>query len=248
MIWYELSKNRIQIPDPNRYILVCTYLSLMELAFSPNNLKKLSEVQEVIRFILKVKPEIILFYPRDHAKSLIDHGFQNEHEIESDITLTFLKILLNHPKDRLVLNSFKNQLEYISTIRKKNMADWAAFISEVYHNESEIIKALKKYSQKDSDILYFKNWFLHRLNDFEDGKYLFDKMPWELFEFYISLGAHYMRTMKLSRMKADENDENDLRNMIYVQPGEKYWTLEKKWLTFVREAKMSHYLYQTEYQ
>lgn len=246
MIWYELSKNRIQIPDPNRYILVCTYLSLMELAFSPNNLKKLSEVQEVIRLILKVKPEINLFYPREHAKSLIDHDFQNEHEIESDITLTFLRILLNHPKQGLIPNSFEDILENISTIRKKNMADWVAFINEIYQNEFEILKAFKKYSQKDSDILYFKKWFLHRLNDFEEGKYSFDKMPWELFEFYIFLGAHYMRTMKLSRMKADENDENDLRNMIYVQPGDKYWTLEKKWLTFAREAKMSHYLYQVD--
>lgn len=248
MIWYELSKNRIQIPDPNQYILVCTYLSLMELAFSPNNLKNLSEVQEAIRLILKVKPEIIMANPWDHAKFLIDDDFQHEHEIESNITLAFLRILLNHPKEGLIPNSFKHHLENISTIRKKNMAEWAEFINKLYQNDAELRTAFKKYSQKDSDLLYFKKWFLYRLNVFEEDKFSFDKMPWKLFEFYTSIGAYYMRTMKLSRMKADGNDENDLRNMIYVQPGDKYWTLEKKWLTFAREAKMSHYLYQTEFQ
>lgn len=243
MIWYELSKNNLQVPDPKKYTLVCTYLSLMELAFSPNNFKNLSEVQEAVRHIFVVKPEIILDYPTDHAKSLIDNDFHLKHEIESDLTLAFLRVLLNHPKEGLISNSFKDQLENISNTRKNNMAEWAEFMNELYQDDTDIRRALKKYSQKDSDVVYFKKWFLHRLNDFEEDKYSSEKMPWELFEFYISIGAHYMRTMKLSRMKADGNDENDLRNMIYVQPRDKYWTLEKKWLTFAREAKMSQYLY-----
>ncbi|MBL0281926.1 MAG: hypothetical protein IPQ11_16530 [Bacteroidetes bacterium] len=50
--------------------------------------------------------------------------------------------------------------------------------------------------------------------------------------------------MYLTRMKADRNDENDLQNMIYVQPGDLYWTLEKRWLSIIREIKLDKYLYQ----
>lgn len=60
MIWYELSKNRLEIPNPEEYTLVCTYLSLTELAFTPNNFKNLGEVQKAIRKILSVEPELIL--------------------------------------------------------------------------------------------------------------------------------------------------------------------------------------------
>jgi hypothetical protein len=44
-------------------------------------------------------------------------------------------------------------------------------------------------------------------------------------------------------MKVDINDDNDLKNMIYVQPTNLYWTLEKRWLTIVKEAKFEKYLY-----
>ncbi len=59
MVWYELAKGRLVIPDPQKYQLVCTHLSLMEIACSSNNFNKLQEVQAVISKILNIEPEII---------------------------------------------------------------------------------------------------------------------------------------------------------------------------------------------
>ena len=44
-------------------------------------------------------------------------------------------------------------------------------------------------------------------------------------------------------MKADINDKNDLKNIIYVQPTYLYWTLEKRWLTIAKEIRLEKYLY-----
>lgn len=75
-------------------------------------------------------------------------------------------------------------------------------------------------------------------------KDLAGQVNWEKFELHEKVGARYMRNMYLTRMKADRNDENDLQNMIYVQPGDLYWTLEKRWLSIIREIKLDKYLYQ----
>lgn len=244
MIWYGLSKNNLQVPDPNKYTLVCTYLSLMELAFSPNNLNKLSEVQAAINKIFSLKPEIILHYPWDHAQSLIDKDFEREFDIESNLTFAFIRILLKHPKEGLISNSFKEKLEEISSIRRKNFGEWANFLNDLNNLQNDVKRALIKYSDRNRNLLDFKKWFIHKLNEREFGEYSDDAIPWEQFEFYTAIGSAYLRKMMVSSMKADGNDENDIRNMIYVQPGDKYWTLEKKWLNLARESKMTKYLYE----
>ena len=55
-----------------------------------------------------------------------------------------------------------------------------------------------------------------------EKKYSAGQVNWEKFELHEKVGARYMRNMYLTRMKADRNDENDLQNMIYVQPGDLY--------------------------
>lgn len=73
MVWYELAKGRIQIPDTERYQLVCTHLSLMEIACSSNNFNKLNEVQSVVSKILSLEPEIITQQPYGYARSRVDN-------------------------------------------------------------------------------------------------------------------------------------------------------------------------------
>lgn len=244
MIWYGLSKYQLQIPDPSKYTLVCTYLSLMELAFSPNNLKKIEEVQAAIQVIIQLKPEIILRYPWNHALILFEEEFDREVEIEEDLTLEFIRFLHNYPKEELMSDSFKDHLEEISSTRRENFEESADFLSKLFGLNNEVKRILKRYSDDNSFLLIVKNWLLHNLNERELKTYSLDSIPWDQFEFYTTIGAYYMRTMMLSRRKADGNDENDLTNMIYVQPGDKYWTLEKKWLNLAREAKMTKFLYE----
>lgn len=44
-------------------------------------------------------------------------------------------------------------------------------------------------------------------------------------------------------MKIQANDWYDFAILTYVQPGDKYWTREKRWLKLITEAGCSEYLY-----
>jgi hypothetical protein len=243
MIWYYLSKGKLQIPDPQKYTLVCTYLTLTELAFTPNNFRKLDEVQDAIKKIFNLKPELILLYPFDHARTLVDENYKPEFKVEEDLVFAFLRVLLNHPNDGLLNNKFKGQLLDVVARRKENSADWSDFLNELNQPTKEISWVFKKHHSQEQEKSRLQGWFILQLNQLSDNTYSTDVVDWRNFEFYENVYRRYHRNLLVSKMKADINDNNDLENMIYVQPADLYWTLEKRWLTIAKESKVEKYLY-----
>ena len=216
----------------------------MELAFSPNNFKKLSEVQHTFKTILSLKPEFILTYPFDYARTLIDENFKPEFDIEEDLVFGYLRVLLNHPSKGLIDNEFKEQLSNITSRRKENSEDWARFLNELNEPTKEISWIFKKHNSAEWGKLKFQQWFVLQLNQSNHTTtYSTDMIDWSNFEFYENIYKRYHRNLMVSKMKADLNDDNDLKNMIYVQPTDLYWTLEKRWLVITREVKLEKYLY-----
>jgi len=43
-------------------------------------------------------------------------------------------------------------------------------------------------------------------------------------------------------MKVQANDWYDFAILAYVQPGDKYWTREKRWINLINDAGCGHYL------
>ncbi len=244
MIWYELSKRKIKVPDPDKYELVCTYLTFMELAFTPNILKNLNEVQDAIREILRTEPEVILANPFNYAMAIIDKNYNCSFKIEENLIFTFLKILLNQPKDQLIHNELKDQLIDIISKRNENKTDWAKFLNKLNEPSKEISWIYKKYHSKEFDKYRFQEWFLHNINKISNKTYSAENINWYNFEFYEKIYSRYHRNLSISKKKVDKNDDIDLLNMLYVQPGTLYWTLEKSWLNIAKEAKIEKYLYQ----
>lgn len=244
MIWYYLSNGKLKIPDREKYTLVCTYLTLTELAFSPNNFKKLNEVQDATKKILDLKPELILLHPFGYARTLIDKNYKPEFNVEEDLVFAFLRVLLSHPKEGLLDNKFKGQLLEVVNKRKENSGDWSDFLNELNQPTKEISWVFKKYRSDEWEKSKFQGWFVLQLNRLCDPIYSTDVIDWNNFELYENVYRRYHRNLLVSKMKADINDNNDLENMIYVQPTDLYWTLEKRWLTIAKEAKVEKYLYQ----
>jgi hypothetical protein len=245
MIWYNLSNGSLKIPDPKKYKLVCTYLSLTELAFTPNNYNKLNEVQDAIRFILNLEPELILTFPFDYARTLIEKNYKISFNIEEDIVFAFLLTIINHPKEGLIENEFKEQLLDITIKRKENGNEWSSFLNNLKEPTKEISGLLKRNISTEWERQKFKEWFIIQVNYLNNSTYSADTINWKNFELYENVFSRYHRNLLVSKMKAETNDDNDLKNMIYVQPTSLYWTLEKRWLTIAKEAKVEKYLFQT---
>lgn len=243
MIWYNLSKGHLKVPDPEKYTLVCTYLTLMELAFTPNNFRKLTEVQDAINQILHSEPEFILQVPFDHARFLINTGIKPEFNIEEDLVFGFLRILLNQPKEGLINNDFKLQLSDITAKRTLNSNNWSDFQNKLNEPSKKMGRVLKKYYSEEWEQTRFQGWFILQLNQLSDTSYSAEQIDWRNYELYEKVYKRYQRNLKISKMKVDSNDGNDLKNMIYVQPADLYWTLEKRWLTIAKEIKLEKYFY-----
>lgn len=241
MIWYDLSKGKLSIPDPRKFTLVCTYLTLTELAFTPNNFGKLNEVKAAIKQIVTLKPEFILTYPFNHAKTIIDKNYNPKFNVEEDLVFGFLRMILNHPNDEFKENEFERALSHISKRRSENSKDWADFLNKLKESSKGFSWIFKKYSSDQLDKRKFKQWFVLQINKTSESTYSSDTIDWTNFEFYESIYKRYHRNLIISKMKADNNDDKDLGNMVYVQPNDLYWTLEKRWLSIAKEAKVEKY-------
>ncbi|MFW2477726.1 MAG: hypothetical protein ACN4EP_12470 [Sediminibacterium sp.] len=243
MVWYELAKGRIVVPDPEQYQLVCTHLSLTEIACSSNNFNKLQEVKAVISEIVKLKPEMIIQYPYEHARFLADNEYTFEYKVEEDLIISFLRIIRNQPGEELAAGELKDYLTDIAARRKENSIDWANFQNELYKLSGIPKSTLKKFQNSEMKLMESRKWLLFQLNQLSEKELDFSTIDWSRFELYENVHARYIRNLELSNFRADRNDDNDLKNMLYVQPGEKYWTLEKRWLSIIREIDLENYLY-----
>lgn len=239
MIWYNLSKGQLQLPDSKKFKLVCTYLTLTELAFTPNLFIRLKEVQNSIKTILESNVEFELRWPYDYAKELISNK-KVEYKRDEDIVFTFLSGILHSHTNSLINEEHLND---ILLRRRRNKVDWINFLNELNEPIKNISWVFKKHKLHDSDAKLFRQWFVFKINQLTEKEYKIDDINWTYFEFIEKMYLKYHRKLQISKMKADLNDNLDLDNMIYVKPGDLYWTLEKRWLNIAKEACMEKYLF-----
>lgn len=243
MIWYDLSKAKLALPDPKKYSLVCTHSTSTELAFTPNLFGKLHEVQDAIKQILNSASDILMASPIEHARMLIDKNYNPYFNVEDDLVFAFLRVVLNHPSDGLIDNESKEQLSFIVNERNKNFEEWAIFLNQLNEPMKKFSSRFKRFHSQEKMKFKLRTGFVLQLNDTHNTNYKPEIIDWSKFEFYENIHCQYHRNLMLSKMKADSNDKYDLENMIYVQPHDLYWTKEKRWLRIAKETKLEKYLY-----
>lgn len=65
----------------------------------------------------------------------------------------------------------------------------------------------------------------------------------EQIQLFLNTFVEYFFKLDVGGMRVQPNDAYDFYNLIYVQPGMKYFTLEKRWLRIIEDSGMSHYLF-----
>jgi hypothetical protein len=67
---------------------------------------------------------------------------------------------------------------------------------------------------------------------------------WDEFELFLLAWEIYHKELNLGSEKLKENDWIDLFNLVYVKPGFKYWTEDKKWIRiFNLNDKLKKYIF-----
>ena len=67
---------------------------------------------------------------------------------------------------------------------------------------------------------------------------------WGQVELFIKVLEQLLKELMLSYKTLEGNDWYDLTTLIYVEPGDKYYTYEDFWLRLIRDSGMAHYLAQ----
>lgn len=247
MIWYGLANKSLQHPDPKKYKLVCTYVTFVELALTPNILRKLPDVQNALKAIFDNQPKLILEFPIAHYRRALKKEIQQPFKPDEDLIFGFIRIIYNSKNIEQLKNSpnFKDLLWAI-TARRLGKDDYSIFKNNLKSILQDAKTAYKKYYDKDLNKEEFRKNFLYELNETQLIKIPATEVDWALIEFYEKVRMNYMRKYRVSFQKHKANDKPDLDNMLYVRPGQKYWTLEKTWLNIFKEEKLEEYVYQNK--
>ncbi len=71
------------------------------------------------------------------------------------------------------------------------------------------------------------------------------QFDWERLELFEEVLHLFFKDLELGARSMEGNDFIDLFLMLYVIPGRKYWTKEKKWINYIKQAGLEDkYLFQ----
>lgn len=107
--------------------------------------------------------------------------------------------------------------DYINSFTTKN--DRNASVNNTYKS------GLYKNSIKEF-ILQFSKEYL-KINNLDESQA--ERINWDNHAFFLNVFEKFHEQFLKGQYKMENNDWNDLFNMLYVMPNNKYWTEEKKW-------------------
>lgn len=250
-IWYEFAKGNYDVSKMKDQNLIGTHVSITELAQTPN----MTENPELFkRTLIALKDNykgIIKTNPYEYLIGAFFYGFKPDQSLANRILSgfdAFIQMDLNSiPID--VLNKTRNDIENVVSVQKSISEPINEGLITIRQNikknggkkKRKKINTIDSWKQFISDtVLSYSREFLNT-----DYKININHEQWKYFEFIILTFEEYFLRLEISaNRKFDKNDWGDLLNLVYVQPGDKYWTEENKWNTIFRENEtLSKYIY-----
>ena len=73
-----------------------------------------------------------------------------------------------------------------------------------------------------------------------------EEINWHEAELFLYVMHDLHLDFEVSGRRWQPNDINDLYNLAYVGKDDLYWTLEKRWIKIINDARMGHYLFRPD--
>lgn len=237
-IWYYLGQKVIRYESIMNQPIRPTFVNIFELSKSHNLLDKEDLSRSAIQMLFKFRERVIYEPPFIYlAKLHQDYIFDPQNEIRNWLTFTE-KIASGYSFDESKKEDLKKTLDSISA--------GLSSVADIFNDECEkvrlLIKNKKAHKQIDSHQItsHFINICVETLTGGKCNLYGFDLNRIELL---VRTLDHFFKTLETSRMKIQPNDWYDFAILAYVQPGDKYWTREKRWINLITQAGCEDYLY-----
>lgn len=242
-IWYYIGNKTIDTDlIDNNVELIANYNNIDELSRTFKLIVDSDYVRNAIKSIFKYKHDVIFEPPLIHLKKLSEPDYSyNIREKHSQI-LDFTQLIANgHELDVSKKEDFKKHCQDRQDGLQTASDMWNAEVEKIRGN----IKDKKQHRKEDATPI--NRILISQMVASQTGTNgLPDNFDWNQIEFFEQTLKAFFTELELSKMKIHPNDWFDLLQFIYVQPGDKMWIRENRWLILIEKAGMSKYLYEIE--
>ena len=230
-IWYGLADGTIpesEIKKENNYIV--TSVSLVELSYTFTLVNNEQLVRNAIRNAINYHSHERFEPPPIYLKILSDPEFIYNTSEKQNHFMEFTSFIAN---GHSICD--KKGFENFCRDRKKELTNMSDFFNSKADKIRKSLKDKSKHRSIDARPINrgLINLFVKSMTLDEGLSKYFDWMKIELFE---NVFMHYLINLETGAKKSVPNDWNDLFQLIYVQPGETYWTRDAKILRLINEG------------
>ncbi len=238
-IWYGLGQDEELYKKTKDLPIVPSFVNIHELSKSENLIDKEELCRNAIRMLFRFQKNVIYQPPFIYLAQLHqEYAFDPAEEIGQWLNFTS-KFAKGHSIDPSKREVFKKEVEAI----RGDLKD----VANIFNEEAEKIRAkiLSKKDHKNIDTYQITAGFLNFCVE-KSTKETCDLEDFDLdnIELLMKTLDYFFKSLETSQMKVQANDWYDFAILTYVQPGDKYWTREKRWLRLIKEAGCEDYLYE----
>lgn len=238
-IWYYLGQDTDLSEKVKDEPISPTFVNIYELSKSDNILNNEELSRKAIQKLFAFKSNVIYEPPFIYVAQLHnDLEFDPMQEIGGWLEFTE-KFAKGHEIEPSKRDEFKKEIDRI----RDDLNSGADFFNEEAEKIRERIKNKKEHKQKDTHQITggFLNFIVETITNKLYNLKGFDLSQIELL---VRTLDHFFKTLETSKMKIKDNDWFDFSILAYVQPGDKYWTNDGRWVRLIKEAGCEEYLYE----
>lgn len=237
-IWYYIGKDKELYEKARAEPISPTFVNIYELSKSDNILNNEELSRLAIQKLFAFKTNVIYEPPFIYIAKLhneIEFDVKNEIGGWLKFTENFAKGHSIEPSKR---DDFKKEIDRI----RDGLNSGAEFFNEEAEKIRQRPKDKKEHKRKDTlQLTYgFINFIVETTTD---KKCNLDGFDLNQIELLIRTLDYFFKILETSTMKIKDNDWFDFSILAYVQPGDKYWTCDKKWIRLITDAGCEDYLY-----
>lgn len=236
-IWYNLGRDDSLLEKVKDLPITPSFVNLRELTKTGAMVEREESVRAAIQVMLLFRDRLVLEPPFIHLVKLCkEYSFDGAKACENEFAIAERfaaggRIAPEHMHDFQAILDEKNDVFQGS--------------ADIFNTQAERIRSTKSkgVNKADNSIEYTADFINFCVVKSTDGRVNLEGCQLSNFELFLVTLDHFFNKMETIPMKFKGNDWYDFTQLAYVQPGDKFWTLEQRWITMINDAGMGDYLF-----
>lgn len=237
-IWYQLGNEKGKSEFAAELPIHPTFLNIIELSVTPNLIKHQEYVRSAIQKIFHYSDKVIYQPPYVYIANLFQ-PFEYDVQKELGDYLEFTSQFASG----LVLEQDKLEEFREWTIKKRAQFEGAAnYTNSLAETIQGNIENKRSHLKKDT-ITLTAGFINHLVETTTKGDVSLEGRNLKSIELLTKTVDSYFKKLETTNMKMEGNDWFDFSSLAYVQPGDQFWTHDRRWKNLIIEAGCEHYLF-----